>query len=75
MENSTGLSIALAVYNEQDNLRECLESVKDIAGEIVIVDGHSTDGTVKIAEEYGAKVIETVNRTNFHINKQMAIDA
>jgi glycosyltransferase involved in cell wall biosynthesis len=69
------LSVALAVFNEADNLAACLESVKDLADEIVIVDGASTDNTIAIAEKYGAKVIKEVNRTNFHINKQIAIDA
>lgn len=69
------LSVALAVYNEQANLAACLDSVKDLADEIVIVDGNSTDNTVSIAKKYGAKVIADENRTNFHINKQKAIDA
>lgn len=68
------LSVVLATYNEEKNLRACLESVRDIADEIVIVDGTSTDNTVKIAKEFGAKVKETTNKPNFHINKQMAID-
>ena len=68
------LSIALAVYNEADNLGACLETIKDIADEIVVVDGSSTDATVAIAKKYGATVIVEENRTNFHINKQHAID-
>lgn len=69
------LSVALAVHNEQDNLGACLESIKDLASEIVIVDGESSDKTVEIAESYGAKVMVEENRSNFHINKQHAIDA
>jgi len=69
------LSVALAVYNESDNLGPCLDSVKDLGDEIVIVDGGSTDDTVKIAQGYGAKVQVEENRANFHINKQHAIDA
>ena len=69
------ISVALAVYNEEDNLRSCLESVKDLAWEIVIADGGSKDKTVQIAKEFGAKVIHTKNLQNFHINKNMAIDA
>ena len=34
------LSVVLAVYNEEENLGRCLESVKDIADEIVVVDGY-----------------------------------
>lgn len=71
----TKLSVALAVHNEEENLRACLESVKAIAHEIIIVDGASTDNTVAIAQELGAHVIADENRTNFHINKQKAIDA
>jgi|SaaInlLV_10m_DNA_2_1039722.scaffolds.fasta_scaffold24090_1 glycosyltransferase involved in cell wall biosynthesis len=69
------LSIALAVYNEEGTLGDCLVSIREIANEIIIVDGSSSDNTVKIAAEYGARVITEPNRTNFHINKQIAIDA
>lgn len=74
-ETQQKLSVALAVHNEGDNLAACLESIKDLAEEIVIVDGASTDNTVAVAQKYGAKVIKEENRTNFHINKQIAIDA
>lgn len=69
------LSVALAVYNEAENLSACLDSIKALAQEIVIVDGGSSDSTRDIAARYGAKVIVEENRTNFHINKQHAIDA
>ncbi|MDP2684963.1 MAG: glycosyltransferase, partial [bacterium] len=68
------LSVVLATYNEEKNLSECLSSIRDLADEIVIVDGSSTDGTVGIAKKYEAKVNITTNKPNFHINKQMAID-
>lgn len=69
------LSVVLAVFNEEQNLGECLESVKEIAQELVVVDGGSTDSTVAIAERYGATVIKTDNPAIFHINKQKALDA
>ena len=68
------LSVALATYNEEENIRRCLESVKDIASEIVIVDGRSGDRTVEIAKEYEAKILVKDNPLMFHINKQKAID-
>ena len=68
------LSVVLATYNEEKNLPSCLDSVKDLADEIIIVDGSSTDKTVEIAKKYGAIVKVTTNKPNFHINKQMAID-
>lgn len=68
------LSIVIATYNEEENLPSCLDSVKDLADEIIIVDGSSTDKTVEIAKKYGAKVLVTDNPPIFHINKQKAID-
>lgn len=69
------LSVVYAVFNEEKVLAQSLESVKDIADELIIVDGNSTDNTVSIAKDYGAKVISTSNKATFHINKQMAMDA
>lgn len=69
------LSVVLAVHNEEKMLAACLEAVRDIADEYIIVDGESTDGTVAIAKQFGATVITTTNKINFHINKQIAIDA
>ncbi len=68
------LSVVLATYNEEKNLPDCLESVKNLADEIVIVDGTSWDKTLEIAEKYKAKVKVVKNLQNFHINKQKAID-
>src|SRR3989339_1606015 len=68
------LSVVLAVRNEEENIARCLNSVKDIADEIVVVDEHSTDKTRKIAEELGAKVVEEEHHDIFHITKQKALD-
>ena len=50
------LSVAIITFNEEHNLRRTLESVRAIADEIVVVDSGSTDRTVEIAHECGAKV-------------------
>ncbi len=50
------LSLSMIVKNEEEVIRECLESVADIVDEIVITDTGSTDNTIKIAEEFGAKI-------------------
>jgi glycosyltransferase involved in cell wall biosynthesis len=69
------LSVALATYNEEENIDRCLKAVKDWADEIIIVDGSSEDRTVEIAKKYKAKIKITDNPPIFHINKQKAIDA
>lgn len=68
------LTVALATYNEEKNLRACLESVKELADEIVIVDGTSIDKTVEIAKKFNARITITDNPLIFHINKQKALD-
>lgn len=68
------LSVTLATYNEEQNLYKCLESIKDIAHEIIIVDGNSTDNTVQIAKNFNAIIETRENPVNFHINKQLAND-
>ncbi len=69
------ISVVLAVFNEEENLKECLNSIKDFANEIVIVDGGSSDKTLDIAKQFNAKIIKTNNPPIFHINKNKAIDS
>ena len=68
------ISVAIATFNEEKNIKRCFDSVRQLADEIVVVDGGSNDKTVKIARELGAKVFVTDNPLIFHINKQKAID-
>lgn len=67
-------SVVLATHNEEKNLSKCLKSIEDLADEIIVVDGESTDRTIEIAKTFGAQVFSTTNKKNFHINKQMAMD-
>lgn len=69
------LSVVLATFNEEENITECLDSIKDIASEIIVVDGTSTDKTVEAAKKYTDKIIITSNPVIFHINKQKALNA
>ncbi len=68
------ISVILATYNEERNIKDCLESVKDLADEIVIVDGSSIDRTVEIAKKYTKQIFIRENPLMFHINKQYAIE-
>lgn len=53
--NKEKLSVTIITYNEEENIKDCLESVK-WADEIVIVDAESADRTVEICREYTDKV-------------------
>ena len=68
------LSVVLATRNEEKNIGQCLESVKVIADEIVVVDEESADKTREIAEKYGAKLSVVKHESIFHRTKQKALD-
>jgi glycosyltransferase involved in cell wall biosynthesis len=52
------LSLCMIVKNEERNLPQCLDSVRGLAGECIVVDTGSTDATARIAASYGARVIQ-----------------
>ena len=52
------LSVVIITYNEEKNIERCLDSVRDIADEIIVLDSFSTDNTVAIATAKGAKVYQ-----------------
>lgn len=52
----TDLTLCMIVRNEERALQKCLDSVRELAPEIVIVDTGSTDGTLPIARRNNAKI-------------------
>lgn len=59
------LSVSMIVKNEEKHLPRCLASLRGLADEIVLVDTGSTDSTVAIATEFGAKVFHHVWTDDF----------
>jgi glycosyltransferase involved in cell wall biosynthesis len=52
---SLRLSVAVITHNEEANLPRCLESVRGLASEIVVIDSGSDDRTGEIARRFGAR--------------------
>ncbi len=53
------LSVIIIAQDEADRIEKCLDSVKPIADEIILLDSGSTDDTVAIAKRYTTQVHET----------------
>lgn len=54
------ISLCMIVKNEESVLARCLDSVRGIADEIILVDTGSTDATKDIARRYTDKVFDFV---------------
>jgi len=67
------LSVSMIVKNEECFLEECLNSVKNVADEIVIVDTGSTDNTVLIAEKFGAHIFHYEWNSDFSAARNFAL--
>jgi glycosyltransferase involved in cell wall biosynthesis len=65
------LSVVIITLNEEKRIAKCLQSIRDLADEIVVVDSFSTDQTQTICENFGARFIQH-KWTNFGDTKRLA---
>jgi len=68
------LSLCMIVKNEEKNITKPLESVKDVAYEMIVVDTGSTDKTVVIAKELGADIYHFEWINDFSAAKNYSIE-
>lgn len=61
---SVPLSVVVLTFNEERNLPACLASVTGWARTVFVVDSGSTDRTLAIAEQYGARVVHHAFETH-----------
>ncbi len=57
LSQRAAISCCIVCFNEEANIRRCLESVK-WCDEIVVVDSFSTDHTVQICQQYTSRIIQ-----------------
>jgi len=67
------LSVIIIARNEEHNILRCLESVKPVADEIVVVDSMSTDHTARHCRDFGCKVFQR-EFDGYGTQKQFAAD-
>ena len=58
MNKIPSLTAIILTYNEEIHLQRCLDSLKGVAKEIVVIDSFSTDSTQQIAEYNGAYFLQ-----------------
>ena len=58
MNFNNKLSVVIITFNEEKNIGRCLENIKDIADEIIVVDSFSTDSTENICHSFGVKFLQ-----------------
>jgi len=69
------LSTVVITKNEEKNIRRCLDSIRDISDEIIIVDDNSTDKTIEIAQkEFNAKVVSNPLDNDFATQRNLGIE-
>lgn len=52
------LSVVIITFNEEKNIGRCLEAVREVADDIVVVDSFSGDNTEKICRASGARFVQ-----------------
>ena len=58
MKNNLNIAVIILTYNEKIHIERCINSVKSIAADIIVIDSFSTDNTVELAENIGARVLQ-----------------
>ncbi len=66
------VSVIILARNEEHNIHDCIESVQ-FADEVLVIDDFSTDNTVKIAEEMGARVVQHAMNGDWAYQRRFAI--
>jgi glycosyltransferase involved in cell wall biosynthesis len=67
------VSVIILTYNEEANIRACLESIQSLTEEVFLVDSFSTDKTLEIAREYTEHIFQNP-WSNYARQRQWALE-
>lgn len=67
------LSVAIIARNEVARISACIESVRTLAADVVVIDSGSTDGTQALCASLGARVVDT-DWAGYGAQKNRAVD-
>ncbi len=68
------INLVMIVKNEERSLERCLRTVDNLVDEVILVDTGSTDKTMEIAKEMGAKVYTFAWVDDFSAARNFALD-
>lgn len=74
MKKRLPISLCMIVKNEEKLLSKCLESIKDLVEEIIIIDTGSIDKTKEICDKYQAKTYDFIWTESFSEARNFGID-
>ena len=74
MISAVPISILIPTRNEAKNLDRCLAPLVGWADEIVVVDSSSNDGTIEMAKESGAQVVQFMYAGGWPKKRQWALE-
>lgn len=69
-----GLSVCIIAKNEESMIGDCIQSVSNIANEVIVVDTGSNDRTIEIAKSLGAKVYQMQWQNDFSAARNYSLD-
>lgn len=67
------LSVVIITFNEEKNIRQCIESVLSVADDIVVLDSFSTDNTAQICHSLGVRFLQHPFE-GYILQKRRAVD-
>ncbi len=67
------ISAVIVAKNEESNIKKCIESIRDLADEIIVVDNESDDKTYEIAKNLGVKVFKSSIKNDLAELKNFAL--